>query len=307
PEYGRYFNPYGGGMYRGAMLTKNELGIVCVFFGLFYLWTILSRADISDLRRRREEMILSTLFLAMIFYLLSFASSAAALVVFAMGTAIMVGFGMRLVSRRYFGTYVVGVIAIVAIVQLTFGIYGQLLEMLGKDVTLTDRTDIWSDVIELQTNPLIGMGFESFWLGSRIATMWEKWWWHPNQAHNGYIETYLNLGFVGLGLLFMIVVSAFRRISSELQTDFEFARFKMAILFGTLAYNVTEAMFKGVALTWLMFHIVVLVRGPSEQKASVSKPVRAYAREAPGEPIRTAAEPTATKHGQTSYYRRRVQ
>jgi len=307
PEYGRYFNPYGGGMYRGAMLTKNELGIVCVFFGLFFVWTILSRAQIDDSRQRRHETILSGLFLAMILYLLTFASSATADVVFAMGSAIMIGFGMRLVSRRFFGTYVFSVIAIVAIVQMTFGVYEQLLEMLGKDVTLTDRTAIWTDVIELQTRPLIGMGFESFWLGARIDAMWEKWWWHPNQAHNGYIETYLNLGFIGLGLLAAIVVSAFRRLSSELQTDFEFARFKMAILFATLAYNVTEAMFKGVALTWLMFHLVVLVRGRAEQAVSAKKPVRGYVRELPGGSLSTAAEPTEIKHGQTPYYRRRVQ
>ncbi|HMB74389.1 MAG TPA: O-antigen ligase family protein, partial [Gammaproteobacteria bacterium] len=289
PEYGRYFNPFGAGMYRGAMLTKNELGIVTVLFGLFFVWSFLSRARISDARERRDETVLSGIFVLISLYLLRYADSAAALVVFTAGTAIMIGFGMRMISRRYFGTYLVVAVAMVAIAQLTFGIYEQLLTMLGRDITLTDRTMIWTDVIELQTRPLIGMGFESFWLGARIEAMWDKWWWRPNQAHNGYIETYLNLGPIGVALLFLVIVSAFRRIAADLETDFEFARFRMALLFSILAYNVTEAMFKGVAITWLMFHIVVIAFPRSqthtqqaEPSSGRSKSVRAYGRNLPG-------------------------
>ncbi len=47
----------------------------------------------------------------------------------------------------------------------------------------------------MKTNPLLGTGYESFWLGPRL-----QWFWqhaglgHINEAHNGYLEVYLNLG-----------------------------------------------------------------------------------------------------------------
>jgi len=203
-------------------------------------------------------------------------------------------------------------VALVAIAQLTFGVYEQLLGMLGRDITLTDRTMIWTDVIALQTNPLIGMGFESFWLGSRIETMWDKWWWRPNQAHNGYIETYLNLGFIGLSLLLILIVSAFRRIANDLETDYEFARYRMAMLFCIVAYNVTEAMFKGVAVTWLLFHIVVIAyprtrtqAKPAEQSAPGKPAVRSYGRNLTGTSTHPPGQPES-QHGKTAYYRRRL-
>jgi len=46
----------------------------------------------------------------------------------------------------------------------------------------------------MRVNPWIGAGFESFWLGPRLNKLWAQYNFMPNQAHNGYIEIYLNLG-----------------------------------------------------------------------------------------------------------------
>lgn len=309
PEYGRYFNPYGQGMYRGVMITKNELGAVCVIFGLFFTWRILARKEIADVRERLEEVLLSFVFLAMVFYLLMLADSAASLVNFAVGALTLIGLGMGIVSKRYFGTYFVLVAVMALVLELTFGLYAKTIEMLGRDATLTDRTLIWTDVIALQPNPLIGTGFESFWLGSRLDALWTKWWWRPNQAHNGYIETYLNLGWIGVGLLFFLVVSAFRRVTAELQTAFEFSRFRFALLFMALTYNITEATFKGVALTWTMFHLVVLVcprpAGAPEQAPAARVTYRPYARRTTTTQ-HAATDGASTKHGQAAHYRTRL-
>ena len=92
--------------------------------------------------------------------------------------------------------------------------------MLGRDPSLTDRTAVWADVLALQNRPMLGYGFESFWLGDRLMVLWNKWWWRPTQAHNGYIETYLNLGLVGLGLLAGLLLSTFRVSVGSLLNDF---------------------------------------------------------------------------------------
>ena len=88
--------------------------------------------------------------------------------------------------------------------------------------------------------------------------MWSKWWWRPIQAHNGYVEMYLNQGLVGLGLLGALLISTFRRIASQLQTDFPFARLRLALFLSVLLVNYTEAAFKGVALMWTIFHFIAM-------------------------------------------------
>ena len=101
-----------------------------------------------------------------------------------------------------------------------------LLHALGRDSTLTGRTDIWRQVLDLHTNPLVGVGFESFWLGERLRKIGELYWWQANEAHNGYLETYLNLGLIGLFILVGWIVAAFRKSRLEFLGNFEFGRFR---------------------------------------------------------------------------------
>jgi exopolysaccharide production protein ExoQ len=123
---------------------------------------------------------------------------------------------------------------------------------------LTDRTLVWADALALQDNPLLGAGFESFWLGPRLEALGAKWWWQPAQAHNGYLETYLNLGIVGVMLLAGVLVATFRKINAALFVDFDFARLRLGLLFAILAFNFTEAAFRGLHLVWTLFYIIAL-------------------------------------------------
>ena len=178
--------------------------------------------------------------------------------------------GSRLVSRRFFGTYVVIVVLVVAGLEATFDLYHNIIIMLGRDPSLTDRTAVWADVLALQERPLVGYGFESFWLGDRLLVLWNKWWWQPTQAHNGYIETYLNLGLVGLGLLAGLLLSTFRRISRQLLNDFDFARLRMALLFAIVLFNYTEAAFKGVHFIWTIFFVIAMELPKRRQPDSIA-------------------------------------
>jgi exopolysaccharide production protein ExoQ len=79
---------------------------------------------------------------------------------------------------------------------MLFGGPGSVFQALGRNSTLTGRTDIWAAVLPMARNPLVGAGFESFWLSpsvhQRLADLFPG---LPlNEAHNGYIEVYLELG-----------------------------------------------------------------------------------------------------------------
>ena len=65
---------------------------------------------------------------------------------------------------------------------------GAFAASVGRDPTLTDRTKIWSLVLSMHTNPLIGTGYESFWLGPRLLKVWQGGLGGINEAHNGYLE-----------------------------------------------------------------------------------------------------------------------
>jgi exopolysaccharide production protein ExoQ len=83
-----------------------------------------------------------------------------------------------------------------------------LLEMMGKDATLTGRTDIWEYVIpDIYQRPVLGWGYAAFWsVGNPAAVKISETlrWWVP-QAHNGVLEILLSIGFVGL-ILYVIML-----------------------------------------------------------------------------------------------------
>ncbi len=273
PEFGRGFDYWTGyATNSGINLNKNELGYCCMIFGIFFMWNLIVAGKISDKIQRRSEIFISLVFFGLIVWLLQMANSATSLVTISLGTAVIFGLGLRTITKRYFGTLFVTSCVLVAALELGIGVYKPFLEMLGRNPTLTDRTEVWADALSLADSPVLGAGFESFWLGERLKIMWAKWWWQPNQAHNGYVEIYLNLGAAGLFLFGILIVSTFNKITSRFLTDFEFARLRMGFLLTILAYNYTEATFKALHLVWTLFYIVALDvrRGPDSSSQSLT-------------------------------------
>ena len=93
----------------------------------------------------------------------------------------------------------------------------------------------------------------------RLERIWAVFWYHPNQSHNGYLEIYLTLGVIGLFLLLMVILNAFKHTRSELLDNFDFGRFRMVYIVILLAYNVTEAAIKGLSTVWFVFLVLTIV------------------------------------------------
>ncbi len=259
PEYGRGFDEWTGQpVHYGIGLTKNDLGYVCMVSGIVFAWSLLTLRRFEDAAARRNEMLMCIAFLLMALWLLEMSDSATSLSAMVLGIGAMVGVGSRFVSKRHFGKIVVFGVLFVWALESSFHLYEAVIVMLGRNPTLTDRTLVWEEVLAMQHRPLVGYGFESFWLGERLYQLWEKWWWRPTQAHNGYIETYLNLGLIGVALLAGMLLSTFRRITRQLQTDLDFARLRLAFLIAIILFNYTEAGFRGVGFVWTIFHIIAM-------------------------------------------------
>jgi exopolysaccharide production protein ExoQ len=257
PEWGRGFDDWGMAVNVGVTTNKNELGWLCFVLGLFFFWNLLQAWRIEN-PRSRWELFLSFGFLGMIWWLLTMAHSATSLVSLSIGALVVLFVGFRLVDKQFIGTYVLTAIILCVAAELVFGASDQIVSALGKDPTLSDRTEVWQDVLKVPINPFLGAGFETFWLGERREKLWEKWWWHPNEAHNGYLEVYLNLGLVGLTILAGLLIGTFWKIRRQLSTNMEWGRLRLGFLLAVIVFNWTEATFKALHPVWFAFYIIAV-------------------------------------------------
>ena len=128
---------------------------------------------------------------------------------------------------------------------------------LGRNTTLTGRTELWGDLLDMVTNPWMGTGFESFFLGDRLDILWAKYWWHPNEAHNGVPRNLSDAGYIGLGLLGLLVVTGYRNAIAVYRRDRHAGSLRLAIVVIAPMYNFTEAAFKVTNPVWILFLLAV--------------------------------------------------
>jgi len=259
PEWGRGFDFWtGAGVNTGITTDKNLLGLDCFVLGLFLFWHLLRTLKGERSKARRNELLLTLGFLYMIWWLLWKANSQTSLISLLIGMATIVLLDLRFVNKRLIGMYVLLVLVALTVEELVFGIYGHVVALTGHDATVAGRAELWAELLALHTNPIFGVGFESFWLGERLKTISESRWWHPTEAHNGYLEIYLDLGLIGLCMLAGLIIATFRKIRLALLSNFQFGRFRLGFLVAALFYNWTESSFRGLSLVWCIFYIIAM-------------------------------------------------
>jgi O-antigen ligase len=109
--------------------------------------------------------------------------------------------------RRVYAT--AGAALVAAGVAVTVA-WGHILTLLGKDDTLTGRTDIWGSVVELaRQRPAVGWGWTSYWApwvapfkGLAVQDGVEY-----LQAHEVWLDVWLQLGIVGLVVFILLTGS----------------------------------------------------------------------------------------------------
>ena len=276
PEWSHENSPYGGpALLTGTALDKNMEGSICFILGAFFLWHFLQVRQWERSPKRRGEMFLCLLFLLMVGYLLRAVHSSTSEVSLAVAAGVMLLLGRRFINPANIGTYLITTGVVIGLSQWMFGFVDYIIQNnLGKDLTLTDRTKVWALALQLQDNPILGAGFESFWMGDRLREVWSQFWWHPIQAHNGYLETYLSLGLVGLGLMLALIVSAFLRGRHALLAGSDFGRFRLGFVTAFVLYNWTEAAFKAIHPVWFVFYIVAIDFALQTEPAKTESEVR---------------------------------
>ena len=102
-------------------------------------------------------------------------------------------------------------------------------------------------------------GFETFWLGSRFEFIHNKLVNQIiNEAHNGYVEVYLNLGWAGLCFIALLIVTGYKRIISHIRQDPEKGCLFLGFLLCTLFYSFSEAGFRYLNIAWFFLLLVII-------------------------------------------------
>lgn len=113
---------------------------------------------------------------------------------------------------------------------------------LGRDTTLTGRTQIWAIVWDyIRASPWIGVGWGGAWDdgdGPR-EEIWNRLYLRIDHAHNGYLDTLLQTGVVGLTLLLGAVLIALWWSIRQF-VDGSGDLWVPVVLGGLLIYNITE-------------------------------------------------------------------
>jgi exopolysaccharide production protein ExoQ len=256
PDLGRGFSPWGGAETNGIAIGKNMLGADCLILGYFFFWYWLQIRQTERSRWRRHELWLAVGFLVGIWWLFSQAHSATSLTCVIVGILVLVFVGIRFINKNLIGTYLLGALVILVIAEAVFGISAHFSESLGRGSDFSDRTPLWRSLLGLHTNPILGTGFESFWLGKRPLQLEGIFYFIPNEAHNGYLETYLTLGSIGVFLLIGLFIATFWKIRRELFRNFEWGRYRLGFLVAVILYNWTEAAFKTLSPLWFVFYLI---------------------------------------------------
>jgi O-antigen ligase len=193
-------------------------------------------------------------------FLLIIINSATSSGTFLVGIILFVGLGRSVFREKieYIGTILIISMIVGLIIEYSFDIVSMFVTSQGRDMTLSSRTFLWKDLLAFRTNPVIGVGYGSFWLGDRMTRLWELHPFMPNESHNGYLNIYLELGCIGLFLLVGVIYSAYRNIKIELKTNFDYGRLRMGMFFIAILYNVTEDAIGKLTLLWFVFLLVSL-------------------------------------------------
>jgi len=167
--------------------------------------------------------------------------------------------------------------------RLSYMIYG--------DSTFTGRTIIWDFArLEIARKPLLGWGYQSFWLAGPDAPSilnapgWVKT--MPN-AHNGYYDTMIELGYVGFALLMAFIIGTLHAIGRVAGRDPRRAWLMLSLAIYIILYNFLESLWaRGFEFLWVVFLVVAAEAARDRRQASSTE--RAYTSKLQGRAVRVS-------------------
>ena len=278
-------NPNVGREFAGITSHKNSLGALMVIStALWYL-------HYSQGAKTKKERWIALLFLFFSFYLVRASSSGGSLV-----NSLMLIFlvsSLSFLSKLKFQwafTSLIGftVLGIIGSVYIIDNLESIIVGGLGKDLTLTGRTEFWPQLIAAANQrPWLGYGFEGFFQQALLGDKTPAYFvytpngFQPKTAHNGAIAVLLNFGYPGL-ILFLVslvtnLIFAVRELS---RSPLSQAGIPIIYLVFIILNNLTEGSLCDIGDVWLAY-VLITVRLSIDSSKSSSSNHGSYGRDLP--------------------------
>jgi O-antigen ligase len=248
PIYGVGYGRWSGGlMWVGVTLQKNSLAVLCLIAAFFLIWTLVRRMQGHNPPVWKYQTHAEIFVLFITLWLvggpgrsLSYSATANT----ALGVGLLVYLGFHLLKK--FGKNLrVGGLMIILVSIIIFGIVavftsghniGFYVTSVGRDASLTGRTQVWASLLPIaMQRPLTGHGFGGFW-----TTSAREFFEIPN-AHSGYLDELLSLGFVGILLVSIFLLASCRKAHRELSHNFDWGILWICFLIMAVVHNITES------------------------------------------------------------------
>ena len=247
PDFGILFSHHAGEIqWIGVTQQKNSLGQLCLIAAFFLVWTLARRWKGREAPVGRYQTHMEILLLLMTFYLFkgpsAWAASATSMVALSVGLAALFGLLWMKKHQTQLGarTWVIVAACIIALgVMKPFAGGSGLTSVtaaLGRDATLTGRTEIWAGLVpDVMRQPFLGYGFSGFWNIERTLEH------EIGEAHNGYLDVLLQLGFVGLFFTIMFLLSCVGKAHRILRSNFDWGCLCLCFVLMTATESIAES------------------------------------------------------------------
>jgi exopolysaccharide production protein ExoQ len=240
--------------FEGYFLNKNALGQFAALAFFLALHETLYRGS-----RRVLGVIMVVVSVAVLYF--SHSKTSLGIALFA---PVLAGITITIrKATRISLAVIISLIPIVYVLLSTMAVFDmyRLSYLLYGDATFSARTLIWDFALyEISHRPYLGWGYQSFWLvgpdGPSIVDG-RGWVATMPQAHNGYLDTILQMGYAGLVLLVVCIFATIHAIGRVADRDGGRAWILLTIVLFVALHNFLESTWmRGSEMLWLMFLVV---------------------------------------------------
>ncbi|MCX7304376.1 MAG: O-antigen ligase family protein [Hyphomicrobiales bacterium] len=259
--------------HEGIYSQKNELGVMMAFAMLFCIYG-------AVVKRGWLRIVLVGLVFAAFYALVESKSKtslglAVTMPVFVFVVVTITRFLRMNAALLVLFAAVLGLLAGLYLSALTAFGFADLSMFLFDDETFTGRTVIWQFALDvISRSPLVGQGYASFWgVGAGSIVQREA----PGfvvgllQAHNGYLDTLLETGAVGLSILLATIVAALFSAARAGADRPALCWLSITLVLTVVSHNMLESSwFRGYSVTWMLFIFAALLPRAADPSARAS-------------------------------------
>jgi O-antigen ligase len=245
------------GAWQGVYLHKNNLAMQMSLSAIIFLISLMGR------RRKKRAVLAAGLVFSLLLVFLS--RAATGLVLLITLTAILpLSSILRFRWDLRMPVLMIGLVVLGGANVLISRYQEYLFGAVGKDATLTGRTDLWPYVWEMvEKRPWLGYGYEGFWRGlssEECTYVWRAVGWLPPHAHNGLLELLLAFGGLGTAIFLLGFFMNFLKSLTLIHLDKSpEACWPMIYMIFMLLTNISEKNILSANMIWSLYVAVSLL------------------------------------------------